>query len=78
MLLAQDFILIYCSYISVRILRSDGREAENNELGRIVVKLPLPPGTMSTLYQAPERFCQIYFTEYPVSIVFCTLHHFQV
>ncbi|EFA12019.1 Acetyl-coenzyme A synthetase-like Protein [Tribolium castaneum] len=49
----------------IKILRSDGMEASNNELGRIVIKLPLPPGTMSTLYQAPERFCQVYFSRYP-------------
>lgn len=49
----------------IRILREDGTEAGKNELGRIVVKLPLPPGTMSTLYQAPEKFCQHYFQRYP-------------
>ncbi|PSN49136.1 Acyl-CoA synthetase short-chain family member 3, partial [Blattella germanica] len=49
----------------VHILRSDGSEADWNELGRIVCKLPLPPGTMSTLYKAPERFLQVYFSKYP-------------
>ncbi|KAK9890129.1 hypothetical protein WA026_008938 [Henosepilachna vigintioctopunctata] len=49
----------------IKILRKDGTEAVRNELGRIVVKLPLPPGTMSCLYQAPERFCQVYFQKYP-------------
>ncbi|KAL3290350.1 hypothetical protein HHI36_023693 [Cryptolaemus montrouzieri] len=49
----------------IRILREDGTEAARNELGRIVVQLPLPPGTMTTLYQAPERFCQVYFQKYP-------------
>ncbi|KAB0800983.1 hypothetical protein PPYR_05337 [Photinus pyralis] len=49
----------------VRVLTSRGKEAKPNELGRLVIKLPLPPGTMSTLYQAPEQFCKIYFTEYP-------------
>ncbi|KAK6641040.1 hypothetical protein RUM44_012739 [Polyplax serrata] len=49
----------------VRILRSDGTEADSLELGRIVVKLPLPPGTMSTLYRADERFVETYFTKYP-------------
>lgn len=48
------------------VLKEDGSEAEHNELGRIVVKLPLPPGTLSTLYQAPERFYNIYFKKYPV------------
>ncbi|XP_069698687.1 acyl-CoA synthetase short-chain family member 3, mitochondrial isoform X3 [Periplaneta americana] len=49
----------------VHVLRPDGSEAERNELGRIVCKLPLPPGTMSTLYKAPERFLQVYFSKYP-------------
>lgn len=49
----------------MRVLREDGIEAIRNELGRIVIKLPLPPGTLTTLYQAPERFCQVYFTRYP-------------
>lgn len=52
----------------VRILRNDGTEADPLELGRIVVKLPLPPGTMSTLYKSEERFIETYFTKYPVSI----------
>ncbi|KAI5726855.1 hypothetical protein M8J76_009684 [Diaphorina citri] len=49
----------------VRIIRNDGSECEPHELGRIVVKLPLPPGTMSTLYKAPQRFMKIYFTKFP-------------
>nr|CAD7200344.1 unnamed protein product [Timema douglasi] len=49
----------------VRILRSNGSEADIGELGRIVIKLPLPPGTMSSLYKAPERFLQVYFSKFP-------------
>ncbi|XP_017781697.1 PREDICTED: acyl-CoA synthetase short-chain family member 3, mitochondrial isoform X2 [Nicrophorus vespilloides] len=49
----------------VRVLKDDGTEAKPHELARIVVKLPLPPGTMSTLYQSPERFCQLYFRKFP-------------
>lgn len=54
-------------FIAVHVLRPDGTEANHNELGRIVCKLPLPPGTMSTLYKASERFLQVYFSKYPVS-----------
>lgn len=53
--------------IAVHILRPDGTEADCSELGRIVCKLPLPPGTMSTLYKAPGRFLQVYFSKYHVS-----------
>ncbi|XP_008552449.1 acyl-CoA synthetase short-chain family member 3, mitochondrial [Microplitis demolitor] len=50
---------------NVEILREDGSKASTHELGRIAIKLPLPPGTMSTLYKAPERFKDIYFSKYP-------------
>lgn len=56
--------------IPVHVLRPDGTEADCNELGRIVCKLPLPPGTMSTLYKAPGRFLQVYFSKYSVSMSF--------
>lgn len=59
-------IHVYAITVSVRILREDGTEAAKHELGRVVIKLPLPPGMMSTLYQAPERFCQVYFMKHPV------------
>ncbi|XP_012269710.2 acyl-CoA synthetase short-chain family member 3, mitochondrial [Athalia rosae] len=49
----------------VEVLREDGSQANTNELGRIAIKLPLPPGTMSSLYMAPERFKQIYFSKFP-------------
>ncbi|XP_011298312.1 acyl-CoA synthetase short-chain family member 3, mitochondrial [Fopius arisanus] len=49
----------------VHILREDGSTASPRELGRIAVKLPLPPGTMSTLYKAPDRFKDTYFSKYP-------------
>lgn len=47
------------------MLAENGDECKPHELGRIVVKLPLPPGTMTTLYQSPERFCKVYFRKYP-------------
>lgn len=50
---------------NVRILNSDREEAERGQLGRIVVKLPLPPGNMSTLFRADDRFASVYFKEYP-------------
>ena len=49
----------------IRILREDRTEAAPGELGRIVAKLPMPPGCMSTLYKADQRFVETYFTEYP-------------
>ncbi|XP_057366291.1 acyl-CoA synthetase short-chain family member 3, mitochondrial-like [Daphnia carinata] len=50
---------------NVKVLNADKVEAERGTLGRIVIKLPLPPGTMSTLYRADDRFSSIYFKDYP-------------
>lgn len=50
----------------IKVLHPDGTEVEPNELGRIVVKLPLPPGNMSTLYKNDELFVKTYFQRYPV------------
>lgn len=40
-------------------------EAEPTELGRIVIKLPLPPGTMTTLWENDELFKNLYFQQFP-------------
>ncbi|XP_056638520.1 acyl-CoA synthetase short-chain family member 3, mitochondrial isoform X1 [Diorhabda sublineata] len=50
---------------NVKVLRKDGTEADINELGRIVIKLPLPPGTLATLYKAEDRFLKTYFAKFP-------------
>jgi propionyl-CoA synthetase len=57
---------LFCFFL-VKVLNADKVEAERGTLGRIVIKLPLPPGTMSTLYRADDRFSSIYFKDYPVS-----------
>jgi len=44
----------------VRILDDDGDEAAAGELGAIVIKLPLPPGTLPTLWQADSRYVSSY------------------
>ena len=49
----------------VRVLKDDHSEAKPNELGRIVVKLPLPPGTIQGLWENDELFKHVYFEEYP-------------
>ena len=49
----------------VRILDESGRELPPNGLGSIVVKLPLPPGNLSTLWDANNRFRASYLTEFP-------------
>ncbi len=50
---------------AVRILKSDGKEAKPNEMGDVVVKLPLPPGTFPTLWNADEKYKETYMSNYP-------------
>ncbi|XP_022785669.1 acyl-CoA synthetase short-chain family member 3, mitochondrial-like isoform X2 [Stylophora pistillata] len=50
---------------NVKILKEDLTEADRGDLGQVVVKLPLPPGTMATLWKADDRFVKTYFTKYP-------------
>ncbi|KAG4065188.1 hypothetical protein HA402_007585 [Bradysia odoriphaga] len=56
--------LPYLGY-DIRVVRPDGTWALPNELGRLVIKLPLPPGNMSTLYKNNELFEKTYFQKYP-------------
>jgi propionyl-CoA synthetase len=49
----------------VRILDGGGREKKIRELGAIAIKLPLPPGTLPTLWNAHERFQSSYLEAFP-------------
>jgi len=49
----------------VKILKSDGKEAKPNEMGDVVVKLPLPPGTFPTHWNADQRYKETYMSNYP-------------
>ncbi|XP_033103657.1 acyl-CoA synthetase short-chain family member 3, mitochondrial-like [Anneissia japonica] len=50
---------------NVKILGSDGEVLKPDELGTIAVKLPLPPGAFSTLWEADDRFKDLYFKKFP-------------
>jgi propionyl-CoA synthetase len=49
----------------VRILRPDGTECEAGEEGAICVKLPLPPGTLPTLWGDDDRYVASYLSAFP-------------
>ncbi|MEM6890074.1 MAG: propionyl-CoA synthetase [Pseudomonadota bacterium] len=49
----------------VQILDEAGHPVPAGELGAIAVKLPLPPGTLPTLWNAAERFKKSYLTTFP-------------
>jgi len=50
---------------AVQVLNAEQQPAATGEIGALVVRLPLPPGTFSTLWNAPERFIDAYFANYP-------------
>ena len=49
----------------VRALGPDGLEKAPGEIGALVCKLPLPPGTLPTLWQADERYRDAYLNKFP-------------
>ena len=49
----------------VRVLSEAGAEMAPGEIGTIVVRLPLPPGTLPTLWQADQRYVDSYLARYP-------------
>jgi propionyl-CoA synthetase len=49
----------------VRVLDNDGGERGPGEIGAIVVRLPMPPGTTPTLWNAEERFRESYLSRFP-------------
>jgi propionyl-CoA synthetase len=51
---------------NVQIVQSDtGKQVGPNEQGVIVIKLPLPPGTLPTLWQNDEKYKESYVSAYP-------------
>ena len=49
----------------VKILDNDGNELPRGELGAVAIKLPLPPGSLPTLWNAEERFKKSYLSTFP-------------
>jgi propionyl-CoA synthetase len=49
----------------IQILDDAGHPVPANTLGAIVVKLPLPPGNLPTLWNADERFLKSYLNTFP-------------
>ena len=51
--------------MDVNVLNAQNQEVKRGEIGALVIKLPLPPGTFPTLWNADERFVESYLSEYP-------------
>jgi propionyl-CoA synthetase len=49
----------------LQALDSDGKQVEPGQTGALVVKLPMPPGASPTLWNATERFREVYLSTFP-------------
>ncbi|HXP97801.1 MAG TPA: propionyl-CoA synthetase, partial [Telmatospirillum sp.] len=49
----------------VRVLDEGHHSCKPGQVGALVVKLPLPPGTLTTLWNADQRFVDSYLYEFP-------------
>ena len=49
----------------VHVVDEASRELAANPMGSIVIKLPLPPGSLPTLWHADDRCRESYFDEFP-------------
>jgi len=49
----------------LRVLDFDGAEMKAGEIGALCAKLPLPPGSLPTLWNADERFIEAYMDDFP-------------
>ena len=49
----------------IQVLDDAGHPVERGTLGNIVVRLPMPPGSLPTLWNADQRFRDTYLSEFP-------------
>jgi propionyl-CoA synthetase len=49
----------------IEIVDEAGTRCAPNQMGSIVVKLPLPPGCLPSLWQQDDRFIESYLSEFP-------------
>ena len=49
----------------VQVLAEDGRAVPDGRMGNIVIKLPLPPSCLPTLWGNDARFTEAYLSKYP-------------
>jgi len=49
----------------VKVLDNEGEPMPANDIGALVIELPLPPGNFTTLWNARGRFESTYFSKFP-------------
>ena len=47
----------------VRVLDDTGKDVNPGDIGRIMIRLPLPPGTLPTLWQKDDRYISSYLSD---------------
>jgi propionyl-CoA synthetase len=50
---------------NLQVVDADNKQMAPGEIGALVVKLPLPPGSLPTLYQHDDRYIESYLEEFP-------------
>jgi propionyl-CoA synthetase len=50
---------------NIHVLDAEGRELPRGETGNVVVRMPLPPGCFTTLWNNDSDFIRTYFSAYP-------------
>lgn len=50
---------------NVQILNDEGQPVAANQQGNIAIKLPLPPGCLSTVWGNPDRYVAGYLSQFP-------------
>ena len=48
----------------VQVISDEGHQVVAGEIGSLVIKLPMPPGTLPTLWQNDERFLKSYLSSF--------------
>jgi propionyl-CoA synthetase len=48
----------------IRVLADDGSEAAPGQIAKLVIRLPLPPGALTTLWQNDEGFVRSYLSQF--------------
>src|SRR3546814_13796798 len=49
----------------LRVLDAEGQPVATGEIGNVVIKLPLPPGTLLTMWNNEQGYIDNYLARYP-------------
>ena len=58
------YFILFTNFQFVQVLSEDGKPLPAGEIGAIAVKLPMPPGTLPTLWRNDERFVSSYMSTF--------------